>query len=94
MYLMCLYTLNAKCQSRLSKLKVHEFQCGFLLWSFVHYVTASISQKVKLLLLKLIYQQTVLYWEPYFFEYRGIDLLARLRRALISQNYVSILKGF
>ena len=48
----------------------------------------------KLLLLKLISQQTVLYWEPYFFEYRGIDLLARLSRALISQNYVSILQGF
>ena len=48
----------------------------------------------KLLLLKLIYQQTVLYWEPYFFEYRGIDLLARLSRDLISQNYVSILHGF
>ena len=44
MYLMCLYTLNAKCQSRLSK-KVYEFQCGFLLWSFVHDVTASISRK-------------------------------------------------
>ena len=44
MYLMCLYTLNAKCKSRLSK-KVYEFQCGFDLWSFVHDVTASISRK-------------------------------------------------
>ena len=44
MYLMCFYTPNAKCQSRLSK-KVYEFQFGFLLWSFVHYVTASISRK-------------------------------------------------
>lgn len=38
--------LDVKCQARLSK-KVYEFQFGFLLWSVVYYVTASISQKRK-----------------------------------------------
>lgn len=81
--------LNAKlgCQKRFMSFNLASFY-GLLSTT----LQPRFHRKENMPPLKLIYHQTVLCWEQYFFEYCGIDLLARLSRAfMISQNYVSIL---